>query len=422
MAEKNKYRSLRGMPDILPEEAAAFHMVEDKARKIFRMFEFSEICTPILEETTVFVRSIGEDTDIVEKEMYSLKDRNDKDISLRPEGTASIIRAFIEHRLHKDRDITKLFYVGPMFRRERPQKGRLRQFHQIGAEIIGIPRSGIYHDVELIINAGAVLKGIGIDKAELNLNSLGCKKDREKYKKVLSDHLLKSKDELCENCQRRISSNVLRVLDCKSKICKNIVENSPKISDRLCGECSSHYDGIKGALKGLGIKFKENHNLVRGLDYYTGIIFEINHSSLGSQDAIAAGGRYDDLTKEMGGPDVGAIGYAIGVERALLAIGEEKKPKISKGVLVIAVDSVYMTEALKTVNLLRGKYIVCEIDAAGKSLKAAMRRANREKRKNVILIGEDEIKSKKFLLKNMETGDQETLTIEEIVERLKGEG
>ncbi|MDP8259305.1 MAG: histidine--tRNA ligase [Candidatus Aadella gelida] len=420
-SKNNTYRSLRGMPDILPQEAGAFYMVEKSARKVFRMFGFTEIRTPILEETVLFTRSIGEDTDIVEKEMYSLKDRSEKEISLRPEGTASVIRAFIERGLDKENNISKLFYIGPMFRSERPQKGRLRQFHQIGAEMIGVPKGSICYDVELITNAMSVIDSAGIEKAELNINSLGCSDDREKYKKMLKEALLKKKDELCENCQRRTSSNVLRVLDCKNKECKHIIAAAPKVSDSLCEECSSNYCGVKDNLKKLGVKFKENHNLVRGLDYYTGMVFEINHPSLGAQDAIAAGGRYDDLAGEMGGPDVGAIGYALGIERALLAVSDEKKPVIVKGVLVIVLGEENLTEALRTVQKFREHDISCEIEVTTSSLKSIMKRANKEKREKVIIIGDQEVNKGVVLFKDMETGDQEELTIGECVEKIKSQ-
>ncbi|MBU1084133.1 MAG: histidine--tRNA ligase [Candidatus Omnitrophica bacterium] len=421
MPNKKTYKALRGMPDILPEEAAAFGIVEERARKVFRIFEFVEIRTPLLEETEVFVRSIGKDTDIVEKEMYTLKDRSDKSISLRPEGTASVIRAFIENKLHGSGDATKLFYIGPMFRSERPQKGRLRQFHQIGAEIIGGSGPASVYDIELISSAKAVLTGIGVEGEQLRINSLGCGHDRKKYKTLLKKYLTESEKELCDNCRRRISTNVLRVLDCKNAECRKTVKASPKMIDCMCGDCSAYYSEVKKGLEDLNIEFKEDHDLVRGLDYYTGIVFEISHPSLGAQDAIAAGGRYDGLTSEMGGPDVGAIGYAIGIERVLMAAGEHIEHGADKGILVIAVDEAAITEARRTVMTLRSRGIACGMENVCRSLKAAMRRADKEDRSKVILIGEEEIKEGMVLLKDMGTGTQRKMTLEEVMREVNGE-
>ncbi len=424
MGNNPKFRALKGMPDMLPEKAKKYWMIEKKAREVFRIFEFHEIRTPIIEDTQVFVRSIGEDTDIVEKEMYTLEDRSGKSISLRPEGTASIIRSFIEQGLYKDNDTVKLFYSGPMFRSERPQKGRLRQFHQIGAEIIDVNGSSLYHDAELISNAGSVLDNIGIKGFTVYINSLGCKKDRDKYKKALTKVLSEKASELCDNCRRRCSTNVLRVLDCKNETCKKIVDKAPKIMDYLCRECEEHYRGVEKILKGLNVGYKEKPDLVRGLDYYTGIVFEIVHPLLGAQDAIAAGGRYDGLTKQMGGPDAGATGYAIGIERLMLIIDDEQKKQSApgKGVLVVAVDEAFRDEAFCMLNKLRQRKIVCDMDNSGRSLKAIMRKANKENRRNVILIGEEEVKKKTFLLKDMETSEQTALSFKEVVDRLKTKG
>lgn len=412
-----KYRSLRGMPDIPPEEAVLFRWVEDRAREVFDLFEFSEIRTPILEEREVFTRSIGEDTDIVEKEMYAFPGRGGKEIALRPEGTASIIRAFIEHGWANKGDIVKLFSIGPMFRGERPQKGRLRQFHQIGAEIIGA--SGPYLDAELILNLKSVLENLKIQGFGMSLSSLGCAKDRASYKKALRDFVSKKKARLCEDCKRRAKTNVLRVLDCKRDTCISVVRDAPRIVDYLCKKCAEDYETLKGILGDMGVSFKENIYMVRGLDYYTRTIFEVTHPALGAKDAIAAGGRYDDLTKQMGGPDTGAVGYAIGVERTLLALKSGDVPCITPGVLVVAVGDASQGEAFRLTNKLRSEGIPCDMDYSGRSLKGGLRKANKEGRKKVILLGEDEIKSNKLLLKDMHSGKQEKLSFKEAVERLK---
>ncbi len=417
MASSPKYKSLRGMPDLVSEDAASLRWIEEKAREVFQLFGFKEIETPILEETGVFTRSIGEDTDIVEKEMYSFTDRGGKNISLRPEGTAPIIRAYIEHSLYNDSDLVKLFYSGPMFRGERPQKGRLRQFHQIGAEVIGTVDP--FLDAELILNLDAFLKRIGVSGFTVLINSIGCAKDRSGYKKALKTFLDKNSGTLCEDCKRRSRTNVLRVLDCKQKSCKDVLKGAPSILESLCGSCMNDYEKLKNILSETGINFREKTDLVRGLDYYTNTIFEVIHPSLGAQDAIAAGGRYDNLTKQMGGPDVGATGYAVGVERLLLIVDKKNIPSQESGVLVIPIDDNSRAKTFEVADALRASGIPSEMAPPGKSLKGQMRRAHKEAREYVIIIGGDEIKSGELLLKNMESGEQQKLTVEKIIDELK---
>jgi len=413
-----KYHALRGMEDILPEEARAFRWIEDKAREVFRLYEFLEIRTPLLEETEVFTRSIGEDTDIVSKEMYSFPDRGGKSISLRPEGTASIIRAYIEHNWSASGDIVKLFYIGPMFRGERPQKGRLRQFHQIGAEIIGGSSPSI--DAELILSLSAVFKRIGLEGFRILINSLGCVPDREAYKKELRDFLVNKKSDLCEDCQRRTQTNVLRVLDCKKEPCREVLKQAPRIGSHLCQKCAADHEELKKTLKSMKVDFTENSSMVRGLDYYTGTVFEVIHSGLGAQDAIAAGGRYDNLSKDMGGPDTGATGYAIGMERLILAVAGKNIPFQGKGALVITAGESAKDEAFRITNYLRDKGIPCDMDHSGRSLKGGMRKANKESRGKVIIIGEDEMKSGRVLVKDMSSGEQKSVSPEEAADLLKG--
>lgn len=412
-----KYKSLRGMPDLLPQEADALRFIEEKAIGVFRKFGYREIKTPIMEETEVFTRSIGEDTDIVEKEMYSFEDRGGKSISLRPEGTASVIRAYIEHGWGNVADVTKLYYSGPMFRGERPQKGRQRQFYQIGAEIIG--SSGPYIDAELILSLQDFLEELGIKGFTILLNSLGCDKDRASYKKVLSDHLSKKTDQLCDDCRKRSKTNILRVLDCKKESCRKVVKGLPGILESLCKECLADYEKLKKLLKEMKISFKEKKDLVRGLDYYTGTIFEVTHPALGAQDAIAAGGRYDSLTREMGGPSVGATGYAVGVERLILALDKKVIPGYDAGVLVVTVSDEVQGEAFTLAERLRKEGIVSGVDLTNRSFKGQMRKADREKRKYVVIIGEDELKTGKVLLKDMLQGEQESLSVEELIKKLK---
>ncbi|MBL7072767.1 MAG: histidine--tRNA ligase [Candidatus Omnitrophica bacterium] len=409
-----KYKSLRGMPDILAEEASVRHKLEDAAREVFRVFGFGEISTPVLEETKVFTRSIGEDTDIVEKEMYSFSDRGGKTVSLRPEGTASIIRAYIEHAELNSKDICKLFYVGPMFRAERPQKGRLRQFHQIGAEIISL--SSPFVDAELILNLKILLSKIGLKDFTIFLNSLGCSADRTKYKKVLKKYLSKKNAEICDNCKKRSEVNVLRVLDCKNKKCAGVIKLAPKISDFLCRKCKSDQDALKKTLKEIGVKFTEKDDLVRGLDYYTGTVFEVMHSSLGAQDAIAAGGRYNGLIKEMGGEDMGATGYAVGIERVLLLLSKETREVKCPDAIILPMDEDCRPEAMRIAGKFWLKGIPCEVDHTARSFKGRLRRAHKEGRGIVIIIGENEIKNKRLTLKKMKTGEQVEVSFEQAVE------
>lgn len=419
MGQSAKYRSLRGMPDILPEEAYVRSWVEAEARKVFDTFGFGEMRTPLLEETEVFTRSIGTDTDIVEKEMYSFTDRGGKNISLRPEGTASVIRAFIENKEFNDVGVVKLFYLGPMFRGERPQKGRLRQFYQIGAEIIGGTDPLV--DAEIILCLNDILKKLYVKDFTILLNSIGCAKDRKDYKSVLFNFLSDKKGDLCEDCRKRLDKNVLRVLDCKKSACRKVVKDAPGIIEYLCEDCTFSYSSLKETLSEKSVPFEQKTDLVRGLDYYTGIIFEVVHPALGAQDAVAAGGRYDKLSEQMGGPDVGATGFAIGVERLLLAINAGDIPSKSAGALVVAIAEGQRADAFDLVQQLRAGGIGCDMDLDGRSFKGQMRKANREKRPYVIMVGEDEVSKGKFVLKDMREGRQEELTPGEIVSRLKDE-
>jgi len=409
-----KYKSLRGMPDILPDEARRRRNLEEKAREVFRVFGFNEISTPVLEDAEVFTRSIGEDTDIVEKEMYTFSDRGGKMISLRPEGTASIIRAYIEHPSLNTQEICKLFYMGPMFRGERPQKGRLRQFHQIGAEIIA--HSNPYIDAELVFNLKVLLHKLNCKDFTIVLNSLGCVSDRTKYKEVLKKYLFQKKTGLCDSCKRRAEINVLRVLDCKREKCASVVLNAPKITDYHCRKCGDDYGLFKKTLNEMAVPFHEKADLVRGLDYYTGIVFEVIHPSLGAQDAIAAGGRYNNLIKEMGGPDIGATGYALGIERLLLLSGEDDKIADISRTIILPMDAKCRHEALHIASKFWLKGIPCEVDHTERSFKGRMRRAHKEARKFVIIIGENEIKNNCLMLKDMESKEQSSMSFEEAVE------
>ncbi|MFH1797780.1 MAG: histidine--tRNA ligase [Candidatus Omnitrophota bacterium] len=405
------------MTDIFPPESDIMRRIEEHSRAVFKVFGYGEIRTPLLEETALFTRSIGGSTDIVEKEMYSFKDRSNRDVSLRPEGTASVIRAVIENGKYNSTDILKLFYLGAMFRGERPQKGRLRQFHQIGAEILG--SKSPYVDAELIFSLYLLLKGLGITNFTILINSLGCGKDRIVYKKELGEYLAKKRDSLCEDCQRRVETNVLRVLDCKKEKCAQVVKNSPNILSYLCGTCENGYTSFKNILSDLNIPFKETRDMVRGLDYYTGIIFEVVHPDLGGQDAVAAGGRYDNLAEQMGGHDTPATGYAVGIERLALILKEKEILPDSQGILVIPIDEKNYAEVFKTASRFWEAGISCEVDHTGRSFKGQMRMAHRDKKGFVVLIGDEEVKKRELILKDMKTGSQESLTIENAKNKLR---
>ncbi|MFH1878892.1 MAG: histidine--tRNA ligase [Candidatus Omnitrophota bacterium] len=417
MNNKIKYRSLRGMPDILPGDTNVIRRIEETAHSVFRKCGYEEIRTPLLEETDVFIRSIGEDTDIVGKEMYSFQDRGQKNISLRPEGTASVIRAYIENLQDRNAGLTKLYYYGPMFRAERPQKGRLRQFHQIGAEIIGA--SNPYIDAELLSSLDMLLAELSLQGHKILINSLGCAGDRTNYKKALSEYLRDKLPELCEDCGRRYGTNVLRVLDCKKESCRTAVRSAPAMSGYLCEKCRNDYDTLKNILHDINIDFAEKWDLARGLDYYTGTIFEVTHPALGAQDAIAAGGRYDGLTGQMGGADTGATGYAIGVERLLMAVDRDKIVPDTEGVLVVAMNEDLYRDAFLIVNGFRKHGLICDMDLTGRSFKGQMRRAGKENRKFIVILGDDEMRSGKLLLKDMQDSSQTLMTFEEALKTVR---
>jgi histidyl-tRNA synthetase len=307
-------RSLKGTQDILPQDIGRWNEIESASRRIFSIHGYQELRTPIIEESALFAHSVGEDTDIVKKQMYAFKDQGGRDITLRPEETAAVVRAYLENNLDKEYGFIKLFYIGPMFRSERPQAGRLRQFHQIGVEAIG--SSSPYMDAEVIILLDELLKAYKISKYILNINSLGCEKDRDSIKEVLKKELKHHLNSLCEDCKRRYKTNILRILDCKGPACKKIIA-SVSLAGFLCKDCKADFVKLQKILDDIGIKYQISQLLVRGLDYYTGVVFEVNCDELGAQNAIAAGGRYDNLISDFGGQKTGACGFAIGIERVI---------------------------------------------------------------------------------------------------------
>ncbi len=414
-------KAVRGFKDILPGEAEKWCYLERLACKYFRAYSFQEIRIPILEKTELFARSIGQATDIVEKEMYTFLDRNKESLTLRPEATAGICRALIEHGLYAKAKVIKLYTIGPMFRHERPQKGRLRQFHQIDAEVFGSHSAGT--DAEIILLAWEILTAGGAKGLRMEINSLGCPQCRPRFRDALQEFLEQSKAKLCEDCQRRTQKNPLRALDCKNENCQKLYEKAPLIEDFWCSACREHFLEVQQYLKQWNLVYEINPRLVRGLDYYVRTTFEIKAPQLGAQDTVAAGGRYDGLVKALGGPDIPGIGFAIGIERFLLVA---QLPDLTPRLDLYAIPlgkRAYMT-LLPVVQNLRQEGLMVELDHEGRSLKALLKQANKLKAKAALILGDNELDQGIVLLRNMETGRQKELPLEpqkELLKRLQQE-
>jgi histidyl-tRNA synthetase len=410
-------KAIRGFNDILPDEIGKWQFVEETAREVFEGFGFSEIRIPILERTELFSRSIGEATDIVEKEMYTFTDKSDNSLTLRPEATASMARAYLEHQLYTIDSVAKLYCVGPMFRYERPQKGRYRQFYQIDAEVFGVENPMV--DAELIVMLIHFLKRVGLEKLELQLNTLGDRTCRPKYREGLKKYLEGKAFQLCEDCKRRLQTNPLRILDCKVETCQQAIANAPKVADFICSECQKHFDKVKEYLETAGLTYILNPRMVRGLDYYTRTAFEVVSYQLGSQNAVAGGGRYDNLFQEIGGLDVPGIGFAIGMERLISLLPKEKEFAQYPHLFIAALGEKPYAKAYQLANQLHLERIRTELDYEGKSLKSQMRRADKLKARYVLILGEDELRRGKAVLRNMETKSQEEISIDKLLEALK---
>ena len=409
--------SVRGFKDILPQETGIWQYVEGKAREIFVNFGFSEIRMPILEKTDLFRRSIGESTDIVEKEMYSFPDRGDEHITLRPEATASVIRAYIEHAFHATDPVAKLFTIGPMFRRERPQKGRYRQFHQINAELLGIDDPRI--DAEMILMLMQFLKCLELKDLRLEINSLGCHECRPGFRSELTRFLKGKEDGLCGDCRRRLNVNPLRVFDCKVESCHVAIEHAPRLSGFLCPGCKDHFTDVMLFLKSFNIPFEINEKMVRGLDYYMRTTFEVVTQSLGAQNAVAGGGRYDGLVKDLGGPDIPGVGFAIGMERIISMIPlDDGKFNVFPDLYIAALGDEAQQVAFTLCNRLRLKGIRTEMDYGGKSLKSQMKRADKLKCCHTLIIGDQEIKENNAVVRDMRTGIQVMSGLDQIEENM----
>jgi len=409
---------IRGFKDILPGEVELWQKIERIARGLFEDFGFNEIRIPIMERTELFKRSIGEDTDIVEKEMYTFPDRKGELVTLRPEATASICRAYIQHKLYSQDPVQKFYMIGPMFRRERPQKGRYRQFYQIDAEIFGV-QSGLV-DVQLIFLLVTLCKRLKLQDVGAHINSLGCPKCRPDFKKALTDFLVSVSDKLCPDCIRRRDRNPLRVLDCKVPACREAITGAPSLLDHLCDECRSDFDLVMESLSKLDVPFVIDKQLVRGLDYYTRTAFEIQTTSLGAQSAVAGGGRYDNLVKELGGPDIPATGFAIGFDRlAELVALNAPEPVQQPDLFIAALGAKSQTLAFDWICQLGLDGIRVEMDLADKSLKSQMKRANRLGAPYVLILGENELEAGEAVLRNMQTKEQTSISLENIVDDIK---
>lgn len=417
----NAITAIRGFNDILPKEARLWRFIEETALRVFRGYGFEEIRLPIVEKTELFCRTIGETTDIVEKQMYTFEDLHGDSLSLRPEGTATAVRAYVENRLDLETPVNKLFYSGPMFRYERPQKGRYRQFYQLGAEVLGEASARI--DAELIAMLNEFFLELGVKGIDIEINTLGCRDCRGAYRDALLDFLSIKKEALCDNCKRRMIRNPLRALDCKAAGCIEATHEAPTIDNYLCECCKDHFTELKDTLELLGVRYKINPRMVRGLDYYSRTAFEVTALStseggvLGSQNSIAAGGRYDSLVGELGGSDTPCVGFAIGMERLAMLIEKELVKTVPLTYIVVMDDDGYK-EGARVAALIRGEGVRVIVDYKGGKLKSLMKRAHKSNADFVIIIGEDELSSGLLTLKVMATGEQFGLKTESLLEKI----
>lgn len=425
-------KAVRGTRDILPPDTALWQHVEQACREVFHRYNFHEIRTPVFEDTQLFARGVGEETDIVSKEMFTWEDRpraqseKAQSLTLRPENTAGVVRAYIEHKMGETGKLQKLYYMGPQFRRERPQKGRYRQFYQIGAEVLGPTSAGSEspaRDAEIIAMLAHLLREVGIKQWTLQLNSVGCAADRVRYGQALREALAGVKDRMCGDCQRRAETNPLRVLDCKVPEDQPIIESLPKISEYLDEPCREHFNEVRKILNHVGIRYEINERMVRGLDYYTRTTFEFTHGGLGAQSALLGGGRYDGLSEALGGPKAPGIGFALGLDRFVLALQSEETvgiPDQNPVVYVAPLGQGMNAEAAVIARDLRKHTIATELGDETFRLKKSFEAAERAGARYILFVGENEAATGQFGLKNLKSGEQVTVKREEIVERVRG--
>ncbi len=414
------YQKLRGTRDYLPPESETFRLVEEKVVEVINLYGYREIITPLLERKELFIRSVGETTDIVEKEMFTFRDKGGREVALRPEGTAPAVRAYLEGKIHKKEKFSRFFYRGSFFRYERPQAGREREFHQIGVEAIG---EGSPHlDAEIISLGDTILKTFNLKDYTLELGSVGCVEDRKKFILRIKENLETKKETLCEDCMRRLKKNPLRIFDCKREKCMEVARELPSLLESLCDRCSEHLNRVRNLLENLRISYHLHPHLVRGIDYYTSTTFEFQHNLLGAQKTILAGGRYDNLVEELGGISLPACGFALGVERLILALNkEEKLPSSFKkmDIFVCYISEREFDYSFLLLENLRKEGLRGEMDLSGKNLKKQLKKASDLGVKFSLIVGEEEMKKGTVMVKDMEKGVQEEVTREEIVSFLK---
>ena len=410
----------RGTNDILPPDSAKWNYIEEKAKYIFDLYNYDEIRTPIFEYTELFQRGIGEVTDIVEKEMYTFEDKSGRSITLRPEGTASVVRSFLENKIYGQAQPTKYYYIGPMFRYERPQAGRYRQFNQLGIEVFGTKDPMV--DAEVIAVGMHYMEILGLEDLTLYINSIGCPECRPQYLKKLKKYLKEHKAELCEDCKHRIDKNPLRVLDCKNDSCQQVTEDAPKLINHLCEECEVHFDKLQTNLKNIDIEFEIDPHLVRGLDYYTKTAFEVKYEGLGAQDTIFGGGRYDKLADEIGKKDVPGIGFALGIERLLLTLDKQNiEIPIDKSIdiYLTTIGEKAKQACFDLLNKFRKNGIKAEIDYQDRSVGGQMKSADRMNATYTVIVGENELDSGKATVRNMKNGEEQEIKLSELVESIE---
>ena len=410
----------RGTKDILPDSVGSWNYVEQKIRDICARFGYEEIRTPMFEHTELFHRGIGEGTDVVDKEMYTFEDRGGRSITLRPENTASAVRAYLQNKLYGDGALTKLFYIGSMFRYDRPQAGRMREFHQFGVEALGEANPAV--DAEIILLAMEFLKSLGLKDLKLSLNSVGCPSCRPAYRKALQDYFRPHLEELCGDCKERFERSPLRILDCKADADKKFMTGAPNITDCLCDECREHFEKVQSFLRDAGVDFELDPRLVRGLDYYTKTAFEIKYAPLGAQSAVAGGGRYDGLIAEMGGNPTPAVGFATGLERVMLALEKQgllPEQEKKADAFVVALGAEAQSAGFKLLQKLREAGLKALMDYAGRSMKAQMKQAGKAGARFALILGEDEIKENAVMLKDMEKSEQQKVSLDEVIDQIQ---
>lgn len=410
----------KGTKDVLPFDSYKWHYIENTVRDVARLFGACEVRTPTFEHTELFLRGVGDTTDIVNKEMYTFEDKGNRSITLKPEGTAGVARAFIENSLFNAPQPTKMYYITPVFRYERPQAGRLREHHQFGVEFFG--SSSPQADVEVISLAKTIFDRLGVKELSLNINSIGCKSCRKDYNNALKDYLRAKLDGMCNTCKERFEKNPLRILDCKEEGCKAIVKNAPNTVDYLCDGCQAHHESVCKGLTSIGMDFEVNPRIVRGLDYYTRTVFEFISTGIGAQGTVCGGGRYNDLVEQVGGKPTAAVGFGMGIERLILlleSLGLKIGEPYSPDVYIAPMCGDAKEIALKLANELRKNGISAEFDVMDRSFKAQMKYADKLMANFVIIIGEDELKADKVAIKNMKTGEQESVDKNRLVEYIQ---